>query len=57
MLTFSLLPQIYKAVTQAKAKGFTDVIFLDAATGKNIEEATACNIFVAKVRLTRISIR
>lgn len=39
---------IYKAVTQAKAKGFTDVIFLDAATGKNIEEATACNIFVAK---------
>lgn len=39
---------IYKAITQAKAKGFTDAIFLDAATGKNIEEATACNIFVVK---------
>ncbi|KAL3580343.1 hypothetical protein D5086_018178 [Populus alba] len=42
---------IYKAITQAKAKGFTDAIFLDSATGKNIEEATACNIFVMKPEL------
>jgi len=37
------------AVTEAKANGFSDVLFLDSATGKNIEEATACNIFVVKV--------
>ncbi|CAK7330293.1 unnamed protein product [Dovyalis caffra] len=38
----------YKAISRAKAKGFTDVLFLDGATGKNIEEGTACNIFVVK---------
>lgn len=39
---------IYTAVTEAKANGFSDVLFLDSATGNNIEEATACNIFVVK---------
>ncbi|XVF68161.1 hypothetical protein PTKIN_Ptkin10aG0181600 [Pterospermum kingtungense] len=39
---------IYKAITQAKAKGFSDVLFLDAVTGKNIEEGSACNVFVLK---------
>ncbi|XP_015576601.2 branched-chain amino acid aminotransferase 2, chloroplastic [Ricinus communis] len=39
---------VYKASTQAKAKGFSDVLFLDAEGGKNIEEGTACNIFVVK---------
>ncbi|XWS67541.1 hypothetical protein CRYUN_Cryun04dG0015300 [Craigia yunnanensis] len=39
---------IYKALTQAKAKGFSDVLFLDALTGRNIEEGSACNIFILK---------
>ncbi|XP_022748630.1 branched-chain amino acid aminotransferase 2, chloroplastic-like isoform X2 [Durio zibethinus] len=39
---------IYKALTQAKAKGFSDVLFLDALTGKNIEEGSAFNIFILK---------
>jgi branched-chain amino acid aminotransferase len=36
-------------MTQAKANGFSDVLFLDALTGKNIEELSACNIFIVKV--------
>ncbi|GMN52437.1 hypothetical protein TIFTF001_021572 [Ficus carica] len=36
-----------KVVAEAKAKGFSDVLFLDAATGKNIE-VSSCNIFVLK---------
>ncbi|CAK8577894.1 unnamed protein product [Lathyrus sativus] len=39
---------VYTSTTEAKANGFSDVLFLDSATGKNIEEATACNIFVVK---------
>ncbi|GLT96965.1 hypothetical protein SLE2022_145550 [Rubroshorea leprosula] len=39
---------IYKAMSKAKAKGFSDILFLDAATGKNIEEASASNIFLVK---------
>ncbi|KAF2594949.1 hypothetical protein F2Q70_00042644 [Brassica cretica] len=32
---------------EAKSSGFSDVLFLDAATGRNIEEASAC--FIVKV--------
>ncbi|XP_062177001.1 branched-chain-amino-acid aminotransferase 6-like isoform X1 [Alnus glutinosa] len=39
---------VYKAVTQAKARGFSDVLFLDALTGKHIEEVSTCNIFLVK---------
>ncbi|KAI4296506.1 hypothetical protein L6164_036457 [Bauhinia variegata] len=39
---------IYRAINEAKAKGFSDVLFLDAATGKYIEEISACNVFVVK---------
>ncbi|OMO92149.1 Aminotransferase, class IV [Corchorus olitorius] len=39
---------VYKALTEAKAKGFTDVLFLDALTGRYIEEGSACNVFVLK---------
>ncbi|KAK8513060.1 hypothetical protein V6N13_090208 [Hibiscus sabdariffa] len=39
---------VYKSLTQAKAKGFSDVLFLDALTGSNIEEGSACNIFILK---------
>ncbi|MBA0581185.1 hypothetical protein Gorai_023370, partial [Gossypium raimondii] len=38
----------YKPLTEAKAKGFSDLLFLDALTGSNIEEGSACNIFILK---------
>ncbi|XP_014508284.1 branched-chain-amino-acid aminotransferase 2, chloroplastic isoform X2 [Vigna radiata var. radiata] len=39
---------VYTAIIDAKANGFSDVLFLDSATGKYIEEASACNVFVVK---------
>ncbi|TYJ50273.1 hypothetical protein E1A91_A01G194700v1 [Gossypium mustelinum] len=39
---------VYKPLTEAKAKGFSDLLFLDASTGSNIEEGSACNIFILK---------
>ncbi|BFG42207.1 hypothetical protein CerSpe_284820 [Prunus speciosa] len=39
---------VFEVVKKARAKGFTDVLFLDAATGKNIEEASLFNIFFVK---------
>ena len=38
-----------KSLREAKSAGFSDVLFLDAATGRNIEEVSTCNIFVVKV--------
>ncbi|KAJ0049550.1 hypothetical protein Pint_17040 [Pistacia integerrima] len=39
---------VYETVAEAKAKGFTDVLFLDAVSGKYIEEVSSCNIFILK---------
>ncbi|TKY59400.1 Branched-chain-amino-acid aminotransferase 6 [Spatholobus suberectus] len=39
---------VYAASIEAKANGFSDVLFLDSATGKYIEEVSACNVFVVK---------
>ncbi|EOX97260.1 D-aminoacid aminotransferase-like PLP-dependent enzymes superfamily protein isoform 3 [Theobroma cacao] len=39
---------VFEAVSQAKAKGFSDVLFLDAATGKYIEEVSSSNVFIVK---------
>ncbi|CAH8255144.1 unnamed protein product [Arabidopsis lyrata] len=39
---------VVKSLLEAKSAGFSDVLFLDAATGRNIEELTACNIFILK---------
>ncbi|KAL5537960.1 hypothetical protein UlMin_044093 [Ulmus minor] len=39
---------VYLAQAQAKAKGFSDVLFLDSVNGKYVEEVTACNIFIVK---------
>ncbi|XP_030523314.1 branched-chain-amino-acid aminotransferase 6-like isoform X2 [Rhodamnia argentea] len=39
---------VLNALTRAKAQGFSDVLFLDAATGKYIDEGSACNIFSVK---------
>ncbi|MED6144362.1 Branched-chain-amino-acid aminotransferase, mitochondrial [Stylosanthes scabra] len=38
----------YKGLNEAREEGFSDILYLDAATGKFIEEATGCNIFVVK---------
>lgn len=39
---------VLKALNRAKSRGFSDVIYLDSVYKKNLEEATACNIFVVK---------
>ncbi|XP_044488484.1 branched-chain-amino-acid aminotransferase 6-like isoform X2 [Mangifera indica] len=39
---------IYRTISEAKAKGFSDVLFLDVVTGKRIEEASTSNIFIVK---------
>ncbi|KAL6213193.1 hypothetical protein ACLB2K_012640 [Fragaria x ananassa] len=39
---------VYQPLTQARAKGFSDILFLDSETGKNIEEIAAANIFILK---------
>ncbi|XP_039065809.1 branched-chain-amino-acid aminotransferase 6-like [Hibiscus syriacus] len=47
---------VYKPLTEAKAEGFSDVLFLDALTRSNIEEGSVCNIFVLKVEPIRIGL-
>ncbi|WCJ17995.1 Branched-chain-amino-acid aminotransferase 6 [Euphorbia peplus] len=42
---------VFKSSCDAKAKGFSDVLFLDADTGKYLEEGPTCNIFIAKGNL------
>ncbi|XP_031379643.1 branched-chain amino acid aminotransferase 2, chloroplastic-like [Punica granatum] len=39
---------VLSAQARAKAQGFSDVLFLDAAMGKYVEEVSACNIFAVK---------
>lgn len=41
--------KVWITVAEAKAQGFSDVLFLDAATGKNVEELYASNVFIVKV--------
>ncbi|KAE8099969.1 hypothetical protein FH972_017910 [Carpinus fangiana] len=37
-----------KALTRAKNRGFSDVLYLDSTNKKNLEEVSSCNIFVVK---------
>ncbi|KAI8534116.1 hypothetical protein RHMOL_Rhmol10G0063400 [Rhododendron molle] len=39
---------VLKAQTAAKAKGFTDVLYLDCVHKKYLEEVSSCNVFVVK---------
>ncbi|XVF68162.1 hypothetical protein PTKIN_Ptkin10aG0181700 [Pterospermum kingtungense] len=39
---------VLEVVSQAKAKGFSDVLFLDVTTRKFIEEVSSSNIFIVK---------
>ncbi|XXG63971.1 hypothetical protein AAC387_Pa05g2043 [Persea americana] len=46
--TISNYAPVLKAQTQAKKKGFSDVIFLDSVNKRFLEEASSCNIFIIK---------
>ncbi|KMT03235.1 hypothetical protein BVRB_8g197820 [Beta vulgaris subsp. vulgaris] len=37
-----------KPLARAKARGFSDVLYLDSVNGKYIEEVSTCNIFIVK---------
>ncbi|XP_061336423.1 branched-chain-amino-acid aminotransferase 2, chloroplastic-like isoform X2 [Gastrolobium bilobum] len=39
---------VFQVVKEAKAKGFSDVLFLDAAEHKYVEEVSTCNAFIVK---------
>lgn len=39
---------VLEVMRRAKSRGFSDVLYLDADTGKNIEEVSAANIFLVK---------
>lgn len=39
---------LYQEQKEVRAKGFSDVLFLDSVTGKNIEEISSANIFILK---------
>ncbi|KAK4781862.1 hypothetical protein SAY86_015964 [Trapa natans] len=47
--TISNYAPVLKAVTRAKSRGFSDVLYLDSVDKKYIEEVASCNIFVVKV--------
>src|SRR4051812_24716883 len=36
------------AQNRAKSRGFSDVLYLDSDSKKNLEEVSSCNIFIAK---------
>ncbi|CAL9149255.1 unnamed protein product [Musa hybrid cultivar] len=46
--TISNYAPALKAQTEAKTKGFTDVIYLDSINKKYLEEASSCNLFIVK---------
>ncbi|KNA20722.1 hypothetical protein SOVF_049820, partial [Spinacia oleracea] len=39
---------VLKPLTNAKDRGFSDVLYLDSVSGKYIEEVSSCNIFIVK---------
>lgn len=41
--------QVLKAQSAAKAKGYSDVLYLDCVHKRYLEEVSSCNIFVVKV--------
>ncbi|RDX70679.1 Branched-chain-amino-acid aminotransferase 2, chloroplastic, partial [Mucuna pruriens] len=46
--TISNYAPVLMAQSQAKKRGFSDVLYLDSVTKKNLEEVSSCNIFIAK---------
>jgi branched-subunit amino acid aminotransferase/4-amino-4-deoxychorismate lyase len=41
--------QVQKAQLEAKARGFSDVVYVDALEKKYVEEVSSCNVFLVKV--------
>ncbi|CAF1924605.1 unnamed protein product [Brassica oleracea var. botrytis] len=41
---------VLKALSRAKSRGFSDILYLDAVKKKYLEEASSCNVFVVKGR-------
>ncbi|XLU46780.1 hypothetical protein S245_041594, partial [Arachis hypogaea] len=39
---------VFQVGKEAKAKGFSDVLFLDAVEHKYVEEVSSCNVFIVK---------
>ncbi|KAK9215839.1 hypothetical protein WN944_007845 [Citrus x changshan-huyou] len=39
---------VLKAISRAKNRGFSDVLYLDSVNKKNLEEVSSCNIFILK---------
>ncbi|CAI9111216.1 OLC1v1011389C1 [Oldenlandia corymbosa var. corymbosa] len=39
---------VLKAQTEAKSKGYSDVLYLDSVHNKYVEEVSSCNVFVVK---------
>jgi branched-chain amino acid aminotransferase len=46
---------VLKALSRAKSRGFSDVLYLDSVKKKYLEEASSCNVFVVKVRYIVVS--
>ncbi|XVE68702.1 hypothetical protein DITRI_Ditri09bG0090200 [Diplodiscus trichospermus] len=42
---------VMKAITRAKNRGFSDVLYLDAKNRKYLEDVSSCNIFIVKGNL------
>ncbi|KAL8494633.1 hypothetical protein ACS0TY_025461 [Phlomoides rotata] len=40
---------VYKAISRAKERGFSDVLYLDSENKRYVEEVSSCNIFILKV--------
>ncbi|XP_022962480.1 branched-chain amino acid aminotransferase 1, mitochondrial-like [Cucurbita moschata] len=39
---------VLKAITRAKSRGFSDVLYLDSVNKRDVEEVSSCNIFIVK---------
>ncbi|KAL8490232.1 hypothetical protein ACS0TY_025947 [Phlomoides rotata] len=39
---------VYKAISRAKERGFSDVLYLDSENKRYVEEVSSCNIFILK---------
>nr|XP_016507274.1 PREDICTED: branched-chain-amino-acid aminotransferase 5, chloroplastic-like [Nicotiana tabacum] len=43
--------QVLKAQSAAKAKGYSDVLYLDSVNKRYLEEVSSCNVFIVKGNL------
>ncbi|KAL8490231.1 hypothetical protein ACS0TY_025947 [Phlomoides rotata] len=47
---------VYKAISRAKERGFSDVLYLDSENKRYVEEVSSCNIFILKVEERHVQI-